>query len=413
MDAEGEIRRRIEDQGRITFADFMEVALYWPVGGFYSSRHLTGPHDNFYTAARAHPAFAALLSLQLFQFWQLLEHPHPFWVVEMGGADGLLARDILDYCAHLPGAFRDALSYLCLDRSQAPGGGDDSKGLGRDDVQRITSAAVPFHGIVGCFLSNELVDAFPVHRVTMAGGQLREVYVTVRDGELVEEMGEPSTPALREHMDQADNSLEEGSTAEVNLAAVKWVEGVSDALERGFVLTIDYGGSAQELSARAGARGTLRCYYRHMEVVDPYTRIGDQDITSHVDFTSLALQGQKHGLEEVGYVTQGQFLRALGLNRLTPRLRAEGLNQGEVEANSMGMLDLARQGGMGDFKVLVQGKKVGAPSLWGIDPTEEAASLLDSLPLPLRSQSHIPLLEGRYTHAGQDWSYDGGGQPTC
>ncbi len=404
MDAEGEIRRRIAEQGRITFADFMEVALYWPVGGFYSTRHSISPHENFYTAAGAHPAFAALLSLQLFQFWQLLKRPHPFWVVEMGGADGLLGRDFQRYSAHLPGEFRDSLRYLCLDRSQAPGrpGG----------VERITSEGVPLKGIVGCFLSNELVDAFPVHRVTMADGHLREMYVTVRDGTLAEEYGEPSTPALGERLNEAGIALEEGKVVEVNLAAGRWAQGVAGALERGFVLTIDYGDSGDELRSMAGPRGTIRCYYRHTEPSDPYVRVGSQDITSHVDFTSLALQGRKHGLETLGYATQGHFLRALGLNRLLRRLRAEGLEQRLVEANSMGMLDLARAGGLGDFKVLVQGKNIGAPSLWGIDGSDDAASILDCLPLPLRSEHHIPLLEGRYAHAGQDWSYNnGGGQP--
>ena len=403
MDAEGEIRRRVAEQGRITFAEFMEVALYWPVGGFYSSRHSISPHDDFYTSATAHPAFAALLSLQLFQFWKLLEAPSPFWVVEMGGADGLLARDILAYSAHLPHAFRDSLKYVCLDRSQSPGtyGG----------MQGITAEAVPLTGVVGCFLSNELVDAFPVHRVTVAGGQLREIFVTAREGALAEEIGDPSTSAFQERLDALDVTLEEGRVVEVSLAAGRWAEGVAGALERGFVLTIDYGGAAQELYSRPDKGGTLKCYHRHMEVGDPYARIGSQDITSHVDFASLALQGQKHGVEVLGYVTQGHFLRALGLNRMLRRLRAEGLEQRQVEANSMGMLDLARAGGMGDFKVLVQGKKVGTPSLWGIDGSDEADGILDNLPLPLRSEDHIPLMEGRYAHAGQEWSYDGGGEP--
>ncbi len=402
MDAEGEIRRRIAEQGRITFAEFMEVALYWPVGGFYSTRHWLSPYENFYTAARAHPAFATLLTLQIFQFWQLLEHPRPFWVVEMGGADGMLARDIQRSSSHLPDGFQDSLRYLCLDRSQSqgrPGG-----------VQRITSEGVPLKGVVGCFLSNELVDAFPVHRVTMADGRLQEIYVTFHGGALAEEYGDPSTPALEDRLAEVGTVLEDGRVAEVNLGAARWAEGVAGALERGFVLTIDYGGSTQELQATAGPRGTLRCYYRNTEVSDPYARIGRQDITSHVDFTSLALQGRKRDLEIVGYVTQGHFLRALGLNRMLRRLRALGLEQRQVEANSMGMLDLARAGGMGDFKVLVQGKKVGAPSLWGIDSSDEAAATLDSLPLPLRSESHMPLLEGRYPHAGQQWSYNGEGQ---
>ena len=407
MDAEGEIRRRIAEQGRITFAEFMELALYWPEGGHYSSLHPSKPLENFYTATTAHPAFGSLLSLQLFQVWQLLERPCPFWVVEMGGADGLLARDILAYCGHLPPDFRDSLRYLCLDRSQAPGGAQDS-------VQRITASSLPLKGVVGCFLSNELVDAFPVHRVTMSDGRLQEVYVTLRDGGLVEELEEPSTPALQERLDAVNVTLEEGRVVEVNLAAGIWMESVAAALDRGFVITIDYGTSARELYSRPDVGGTLRCYHRHMEVGNPYRRIGEQDITSQVDFTSLVSQGRRHGLEVLGYVTQGHFLRALGLGHMVRRLRAEGLEQRRVEANSIGMLELVKAGGMGDFKVLVQGKKVGTPSLWGIEASDEPASILEGLPVPLRSEEHIPLLEGRYAHASYDWGYDyGDGRPSC
>ena len=405
MDAEGEIRHRIAEQGRITFAEFMELALYWPTGGYYSSLHPSKPHENFYTAATAHPAFGSLLSLQLFQVWELLARPRPFWVVEMGGADGLLARDILAYCGHLPPDFRDSLRYLCLDRSQAPGGAQDS-------VQRITASSIPLKGVVGCFLSNELVDAFPVHRVTMSDGRLQEVYVTVRDGDLIEDIGDPSTPALQERLDAVNVTLEERRVVEVNLAAGIWMESVAAALDRGFVITIDYGASARELYSRPDVGGTLRCYHRHMEVGNPYRRIGEQDITSQVDFTSLVSQGRRHGLEVLGYVTQGHFLRALGLGHMVRRLRSEGLEQRRVEANSMGMLELVKAGGMGDFKVLVQGKKVGTPSLWGIDASGAPANILDGLPLPLRSVDHIPLLEGRYAHAAYDWEYNyGDGQP--
>ena len=200
--------------------------------------------------------------------------------------------------------------------------------------------------------------------------------------------------------------MPEGFKAEVNLALPPCMDDVGAALAKGFVVTVDYGGHAEEIYSRQDGRSTLSCYYQHTQVNDPYQRIGRQDITAHVDFTSLVLQGRRRGLEALGYVAQAQFLKALGLSQLLRRLRIEGLGQREVDVNSMGMLDLVRPGGMGDFKVLVQGKNVGAPSLWGLQPSADAASILDHLPIPLRAAEHTPLLEGRYPHDSYEWGYN-------
>ena len=101
-----EIHRRIKDEGRITFAQFMEMALYWPNGGYYSVSSPTGPRGDFYTAPGAHPSFGALLSVQLYQMWLLLDQPRPFWVVEAGAGNGLLCHDSVSFARHLPEDFR-------------------------------------------------------------------------------------------------------------------------------------------------------------------------------------------------------------------------------------------------------------------------------------------------------------------
>ena len=406
MDAEQEIHNRIGEHGRITFAKFMEIALFWPTGGYYSRQHNIGPTGDFYTGPKAHPAFGALLSIQLLQMWQLLDRPSPFWVIEMGANDGLLARDIISYCAYLPPDFRDCIRYMCLDRSSRQGLDEEASYRELPSIQRVTASFAPLRNVIGCFLSNELMDSFPVHRVTMVDGHLQEVYVALQDGKLVEQVDAPSTPALEEQLSSVGVKLPEGFKAEVNLALPPCMDDVGAALAKGFVVTVDYGGHAEEIYSRQDGRSTLSCYYQHTQVNDPYQRIGRQDITAHVDFTSLVLQGRRRGLEALGYVAQAQFLKALGLSQLLRRLRIEGLGQREVDVNSMGMLDLVRPGGMGDFKVLVQGKNVGAPSLWGLQPSADAASILDHLPIPLRAAEHTPLLEGRYPHDSYEWGYN-------
>ena len=104
MDVESEIWRRIREQGRITFAEFMELALFWPNGGYYSNPDNIGPKGDFYTSPSAHPAFGALVCVQVFQMWQLLDCPPTFWLVEMGAGGGLLCHDLVEYSAYLPGS---------------------------------------------------------------------------------------------------------------------------------------------------------------------------------------------------------------------------------------------------------------------------------------------------------------------
>ena len=146
---------------------------------------------------------------------------------------------------------------------------------------------------------------------------------------------------------------------------------------RGYVITIDYGGLAPELYASGRRQGTLSGHFKHTPVADPLQRTGRQDLTSHVDFSTIVRQGRTHGLTPIGITTQRRFLNNLGLDLFVRKLRALGLSQGELDANRMGMLDLARPGGMGDFKVLVQGKDVEQRSLWGLGGDEQATELAE------------------------------------
>ena len=390
MTAEAEIRRRIAERGPITFAEFMEVALYHPAGGYYASGDPVGAAGDFYTSPSVHPAFGMLLAVQLFQMWELLERPATFTVAEPGAGNGLLCRDIVTAAAGLPGGFGSSLRYVCLDRRTS--GGHERGLLG---VSRIAAAGIPLRGMVGCVLSNELLDAFPVHQVTMERGRLREVYLTLDGGGLAFQTGEPSTPALAERLNALDVELAEGQTAEVNLALDAWAAEVSQALERGFVLTIDYGRTAGGLySAAERFRGTLTTFHRHLQTDRPLERIGGQDMSAQVDFTSWARAGAKAGLDFLNCVSQSVFLRNLGLGRLQQRPPVGPPRQ--AQASRMGMRELSKSGGLGDFLVMAQGKNVGQPELWGFHPPEDAAKLADGLPTPLPTHQHLDLLTGRY-----------------
>ena len=396
---ESQVRRAIQREGAITFARYMEMALFSPDGGYYTSRQSVGASGDFYTSPSAHPLFGALIALQLEQMWDVLGRPDAFWAVEAGAGDGLLARAVLGQAQRLDPDFARALRYAALD--VGPASHDDT------GVRTVRARGLPLRGVVGCILSNELLDAFPVHRFQVEAGRVREVYVTLRDGAFAETLGDPSTPRLAERLPHA---LPDGFQGEVNLELEDWAADAAEALERGFVLTVDYGDTARGLYAAPRAGGTLRCTYRHAPAAGPYDRIGEQDITAHVDFTALADAGERRGLATLGYTTQARFLEALGarsfLRALAVRSRDEGMPQREYLANRMGMLDLLRPEGLGGFRVLAQGVGVGSPSLQGFHPgdawTQGLEARMARWPVPLAASQHVPLLEGRYPHAAFD-----------
>ena len=397
MSPETEIRRRIRETGPIPFAEFMELALYWPAGGYYAGRPAAaapfGPAGDYYTSPLAHPVFGALLAIQLYQGWQLLDYPHPFVIAELGAGNGLLSRDIIAAAAHLPNGFGNGLRYLCLDRCNPDGSAYETGAAG---LARITAAGLPLRGMRGVILSNELLDAFPVHQVKMEGGQLREVYIAIDDSEaLTETLAAPSTPALAARLKELNIHLAEGQTAEINLQLDDWAEEVAAALDTGFVLTIDYGRPAAELyDNQLRPRGTLTAYYRHTQTDAPLRNIGRQDLTAQVDFTAVVNAGRRAGLTPLNFTTQGPFLRNLGLDSFRRRLAALPLSRTDLAANRAGLAALDNPGGMGAFKVLTQGKGIGQAELWGFAPAAAAAELAARLPVPLLTARHIALPSG-------------------
>ena len=392
------IERLIAEHGRITFARFMELALYGP-GGYYVTADRSRVGD-YYTAPSAHPAFGALLAVQVRQLWELMGSPSRFHIVEVGAGGCRLAQSFVDYAQSLSPAFARAVEYVAVDCSiERPADGR---------VQGVRGFGLPFRDVDGCVLSNELPDAFPVHRFEMRDGRVLEVYVTLQDGNLAEVLDAPSTPRIEQRLSGLGLELPDGFRGEVNLALDDWMEEVSQVLTRGFVLTVDYGHEASELYSPERSGGTLRCYYDHTLQGDPYRRAGRQDMTSHVDFTSLARAGEERGLTVVGFTTQREFLLNLGLGGLVGSLAGMELSQRERDANRMGMLELAKRGGMGDFRVMAQARGLKDwAELLGFSPDSPLrGGTPGELALPpalLLSTEHLDLLAGRYPHLAWEW----------
>ncbi|WAL62209.1 class I SAM-dependent methyltransferase [Thermocoleostomius sinensis] len=364
-------------QQRIAFAEFMELALYHPQHGYYSTRR-TGIQRDFFTSPHLGKDFGELLAEQFAQMWQILDRPHPFTLVEMGAGQGLLVQDIVRYLHRHHFECFAALNYFIIEKSAA---------LIAEQQQRLqpltrswshlywrTWEEIPEDSIIGCCFSNELVDALPVHQIAIDAGQLQEVYVTVaadagKAGSRFEEViAAPSTPKLVEYFDLIDlpfpsDRYADGYRSEVNLAALDWLETVSNRLQRGYVLTIDYGYPAHRYYSPTRSEGTLQCYYQHHHHSDPYVAIGQQDITAHVDFTALERQGERLGLQTIGFTQQGLFLMALGLSD-----RIAALSTPEPDQSLQDILQrretlhaLADPMGLGNFGVLVQAKQLSEP----------------------------------------------------
>ena len=390
MSAEEEIRRRIAENGPITFGEFMEVALYWPDGGYYASGERVGASGDYFTSPLAHPAFGALVAVQLYQMWRILDCPGVFTVLEPGAGDGLLCRDVLDHAGQISRDFRDSLRYVCIDRGDAAG---YEQGL--DGAHRIVADTLPVRGVVGCVLSNELLDAFPVRQVVMEPEGLREVYVDQVGDILIACTGYTFDVGPVTRLMALEFVPAEGQTLEINVQLASWTDRVSRALERGFVLTIDYGRSASELySPEERFRGTLTTFYRHVQTDSPLERIGQQDITTQVDFTSVIRLGERAGLDFLDITDQRSFLGNLGLGDMLERLQSAVPDRMKYADNRRGMQELVTPDGLGDFKALAQGKNVGNPSLWGFEPSDEARKLVAGLPTPVLTEQHLNLRRG-------------------
>ncbi|MBW4565457.1 MAG: class I SAM-dependent methyltransferase [Mojavia pulchra JT2-VF2] len=370
------IARRINTspRRRITFAEYMDMVLYHPEHGYYSSNavKLGFQGGDFFTSVHLGADFGELLAEQFVQMWNILGRPVSFSLVEMGAGQGLLASHILKYCQQQYPGFFAVLEYLIVEKSPVFRQ-EQQQRLQEFSVNWCNLEEIPPNSITGCFFSNELVDALPVHQLILEAGQLREIYVTTREActavplpsgsvpSFVEVIGELSTDHLAEYFDLVEIEISksvygDGYRSEINLAALDWLSIVANRLRCGYVLTIDYGYPASRYYNPRRSQGTLQCYSHHRYHDNPYINIGQQDITAHVDFTALERWGDRCGLDKVGFTQQGLFLMALGLGDRIAALSHQEQPLSQLLQRRESLHELMNPLGLGGFGVLVQSK---------------------------------------------------------
>jgi len=290
----------IRSAGPITFARYMEIALYGEGVGYYATGSFgIGRGGDFFTASSMGPAFGAVIARQLEEMWRILGCPDPFVVVEQGAGDGWLARDIL---AGMPEEPLAAVQYRIIeplpkliDRQKETLGVRAGRVVWvpkLDDLPRF----------VGVHVSNELVDAFPFHLLEAHGDGWHELRVGQRGGNLVfvEAPLSFDVPPLP--------LRPTGYIAEWRPSVEEWLRSLADRMQRGFVLTFDYGMPRWRMLDPARARGTFACYRNHRRDDNPLERPGQKDITAHVDFTAMEEAARATGLLPLGLCPQGVFL---------------------------------------------------------------------------------------------------------
>ncbi|MFC4076560.1 class I SAM-dependent methyltransferase [Salinithrix halophila] len=343
---------------RIPFARFMEQALYHPRWGYYRREgRKIGREGDFFTSPYAGELFGLTLSRVIGRLARRFPTDRPWAVVEMGGGDGRLAEQVIR------GLAQRGLShppvYWMIETSSY------HRRLQRErlknspwEVQWIDSVETIPAGTPAILFSNELVDAFPVHRVRKREGCLREIYVTwnTQDTHLEEVEGPLSRPELAAYFAESGRNLVEGGEAEVPLAAREWIQQIGGWLEQGILLTIDYGGTSLELDSPLRREGTLRGFRKHRLVTDLLSQPGETDLTADVCFTALRRWGEEAGLFPQWYGSQSRFLLEAGiLEELTPPSDADPFSPEAKRIRSL--RQLALPGGMGEqFRVLIQAK---------------------------------------------------------
>jgi SAM-dependent MidA family methyltransferase len=391
------IVEEIHARGPIPFERFMEHALYEPGLGYYACAGKEGgPGIDFRTSPQVGAIFARLVAAQVEECWRRLGEPNRFRVVEFGAGSLELARGIVQ-ALEAAAAWPSGSLYLAVDpyaRAAAAGGAGGapaSADAGVSSAGDPGSSSSPrqvaqpealraLAGGEGVVLSNELIDALPVRRFVVRSGRALEVRVGLAgaappaahpaasargSGEgFVEFEAEVEDAEAREALGGVP-PVADGFQFEINLRARAWMEEIGRALRRGYVLTLDYGYRRAERFRPERSAGTLLAYHRHRVERDLYTRVGEQDLTSHVDFDDLVDAGRRVGLDPVGLTDQMRFLTAHALHL--------GILEGEPASAAawrerLAFKELIRPGGMGTtFRVLAQAKDAPRGTLTGFE----------------------------------------------
>ncbi|PWF45084.1 class I SAM-dependent methyltransferase [Massilia glaciei] len=345
--------------GAISFARFMELALYAPNLGYYSGGAAKlGRDGDFTTAPEITPLFGAALARAASAIIAQSAPPIPFHILEFGAGTGKLARDVLAALA-VDGV--ELASYSIIELSGELRARQQEALKDFPQVRWLDGFPAAFEGVV---LANEVLDAMPVQLVTRSGGGWRELMVTIENGAFchMEQAPDAALAAQLERQVPDAHALPDGYVTEVHAVACGFMASLAAMLGagRGAAILFDYGFPAHEYYVDQRVGGTLMCHYRHRAHPDPFFLPGLQDITAHVDFTAMALAAQDGGLDVLAYMNQAAFLLGAGIGELLLRTDPQDALRYLPQANAVQkLLSPAEMGEL--FKVLVLGRGATLP----------------------------------------------------
>ena len=353
------LKQRIQREGSVTFHDWMTAALYDPEQGYYHRTDLErwGRAGDYRTSPERSPLFAATFAGYFARLYEELERPSRWTIVEFGAGNGSFAEGVLETLASRYTDVFAATRYVVSDLSGDARRRVEERLVQFEDYVQFQAGWESISVRTGILFSNELVDAFPVHRVVQSGAELSELYVTLDDGgTFVWTRGPLSTPRLAKFVREHALQLRDGQIIEINLELEEWLAEASHRLANGFVITVDYGLEATDLyDPEQRPQGTLRGYARHSFVEDLLAEPGEYDVTASVNWTQVRKVGEKLGLNVFDFARQDQFLLNAGfLEELEYQLKRVA-TEGEKAALTTGAREMILPGGMASsFQVLVQ-----------------------------------------------------------
>ena len=358
------LRERIEREGPISFREWMQAALYDEREGYYCrpDRVRQGRAGDYRTAPETSPLFAATFARYFSKLFAELffemGSPPAWTIFEAGAGGGEFAYGVLTALREkYPDVFL-ATSYIIDEVSPATrrrAAERLAEFADRLSFQRIDEINHP--AIAGVCFSNELIDAFPVHRVISRKGRLRELCVGLRQNDFVWVECDPGQ-RVSEYCRSAELQLSEGQIAEINLEAEEFISRSAGSLARGYLITVDYGAERNELlDSPQRFAGTLRAFHRHQLIDNVLARPGEHDLTTTVDWTQLKQAGRRAGLRAVRLERLDQFLLSEGLGEVLSEMLAQAQDQVEALRLSTSAREMILPHGLAaSFQILVQEK---------------------------------------------------------
>jgi SAM-dependent MidA family methyltransferase len=338
-----------KNNGKITFHKYMDMALYYPKMGYYQKDNPFGIQGSFYTSVDASESFGNTLSRAYTSVMKTLNLD--YHMCEMGAGSGMLANDILNCLKEEQPEIYKKFKYTIIEKSEHLI--NRQKEMLKNHSKKLNWITFDnFNNFNGVFHSNELVDAFPVHRVINIKGELKEIFVINYNNKLELYPDELSTDKLNEYIKKMNIKPIENQIIDINLDAINWIQKLSEKIDKGIIFTIDYGYPADQLFDSFRMDGTLTCYYNHRQNNNFFDNIGEQDLTAFVDFTALEKYGLESGLDKVAFMQQWLFLVQSGILKEVEKAETD-LHKASIKSLIM------PEGGFGTtFHVLIQSKNL-------------------------------------------------------